>query len=158
MSTSLNSKNYFVSWDPEGRYHYSTVFRWEPEGHRLSLYKVYGGSALLVLIRTSLNSVNTLLVLSSRFVQCLAESKFELAVINPAFVIGPVLCGVPGTSIDLVRRLMERNPAMVADINIAVCDVRDVAKAHLRAMVLPEAAGDFTFSFISSIVWISKKI
>ena len=33
----------------------------------LSLYKVYGNSALLVLNRTSLNSINTLLALSRRY-------------------------------------------------------------------------------------------
>ena len=34
----------------------------------LSLYKVYGDSALLVLNRTSLNSVNALLALSQRMI------------------------------------------------------------------------------------------
>ena len=49
--------NHAVSWEPEGRYHYSTMFRWEPEGRyhctksMLSLYKVYGDNALLVLIQ-----------------------------------------------------------------------------------------------------------
>ena len=27
-----NDTSYIVSLEPEGRYHYSTMFRWEPEG------------------------------------------------------------------------------------------------------------------------------
>ena len=59
-----------LCWEPEGRYCCSVMFCWEPEGRYccfsdvllrtrrvLSLYKVYGNSALLVLTdRTSLKS------------------------------------------------------------------------------------------------------
>ena len=70
-----------------------------------------------------------------------AESKFEFAVINPALVFGPVLCGAPGSTVDIVKRLMERDPGLVPNVSYPVCDVRDVAKAHLMAMTIPEAAG-----------------
>ncbi|XP_071487246.1 uncharacterized protein [Diadema antillarum] len=70
-----------------------------------------------------------------------AESKFELAVINPSVVLGPVLCGTAGTSVEIIKRIMERNPPLVPKLNFPVCDVRDVAVAHLVAMTLPEAAG-----------------
>ncbi|XP_041470645.1 phenylacetaldehyde reductase-like [Lytechinus variegatus] len=71
-----------------------------------------------------------------------ADSKFELAVVNPSVVLGPVLCGGAGTSVEIVRRLMERDPGMIAKLSFPVCDVRDVAKAHVIAMTLPEANGN----------------
>ncbi|XP_011663482.2 NADPH-dependent aldehyde reductase ARI1 [Strongylocentrotus purpuratus] len=71
-----------------------------------------------------------------------AESKFELAVINPSVVLGPALCGAPGTSVEIVRRMMERDPFLAAKVSFPVCDIRDVAKAHVVAMTLPEAAGN----------------
>ncbi|XP_071493069.1 uncharacterized protein [Diadema antillarum] len=76
------------------------------------------------------------------FVEKLPEgSKFELATINPSLVLGPVLCGTPGTSVDVIKRIMERNPPLLLKFNFPVCDVRDVARAHVVAMTLPEAAG-----------------
>ncbi|XP_030849980.1 dihydroflavonol 4-reductase [Strongylocentrotus purpuratus] len=70
-----------------------------------------------------------------------AESKFELAVINPSMVLGPVICGVPGTSVEVIRRILERDPPAIPKLNFPVCDVRDVAKAHVVAMTHPDAPG-----------------
>ncbi|MEF2548309.1 aldehyde reductase [Aurantimonas sp. E1-2-R+4] len=65
----------------------------------------------------------------------------ELAVVNPAFVLGPLLDRETGTSADLIRTmLMGRLPA-VPDITFGIVDVRDVARAHLQAMTVPNAAG-----------------
>ena len=56
---SIHIWEYTVSWEPEGRYHYSKISRWEAEGHyRHKLLQRY--SALLVLNGTSLNSDNAL--------------------------------------------------------------------------------------------------
>ncbi|WP_206454021.1 SDR family oxidoreductase [Aurantimonas marina] len=65
----------------------------------------------------------------------------ELAVVNPAFVLGPMLDRETGTSAELIRTmLMGRLPA-VPDITFGIVDVRDVARAHLQAMTVPDAAG-----------------
>ncbi|XP_064614820.1 uncharacterized protein LOC135479039 isoform X1 [Liolophura sinensis] len=69
------------------------------------------------------------------------DDKVELAVINPAYVMGPVLHGSQCTSMEVVKRLMERSMPMVPKINLPVVDVRDVAAAHIKAMVNPDAAG-----------------
>lgn len=69
------------------------------------------------------------------------EETFELSVINPSLVLGPVLCKMSATSVDIPRKLLERKIPMLPRINLGVVDVRDVAHAHLKAMVLPEAAG-----------------
>ena len=58
-------KGEIVSWEPEGRYCSSKMFRWEPEG-RYRCTKVDGDSALLVLNGTSLNFNNALLALNWR--------------------------------------------------------------------------------------------
>ncbi|ESP04513.1 hypothetical protein LOTGIDRAFT_136119 [Lottia gigantea] len=71
-----------------------------------------------------------------------AEEKIELAVINPAFVMGPVLHGSTGTSQEVVKRLLEKAMPAIPKINFPVVDVRDVAIAHVKAMTLPEAAGN----------------
>ena len=70
------------------------------------------------------------------------DEQFELAVINPALVLGPVLVSTSsGTSVDIIRQLLERRISMLPRINLGLVDVRDVAHAHIKAMTLPEAAG-----------------
>jgi dihydroflavonol-4-reductase len=70
------------------------------------------------------------------------ERRFELAVINPGFVLGPVLNADAGTSGEIVRRLMVRDMPACPEIGFAPVDVRDVALAHRLAMERPEAAGN----------------
>lgn len=65
----------------------------------------------------------------------------ELAVINPAFVQGPALDGDLSTSHELMRLMAEGRYPASPKIVFPVCDVRDVATAHVEAMLRPEAAG-----------------
>jgi nucleoside-diphosphate-sugar epimerase len=71
-----------------------------------------------------------------------AEKRFELAVINPGFVLGPLLNADQGTSGELVRKLMAREMPACPEIGFAPVDVRDVAIAHRLAMERPGAAGN----------------
>ena len=71
-----------------------------------------------------------------------ADRRFELAVINPGFVLGPLLNADPGTTGELVRKLMMREMPACPEIGFAPVDVRDVATAHRLAMERPEAAGN----------------
>jgi nucleoside-diphosphate-sugar epimerase len=48
----------------------------------------------------------------------------------------------PCTSIEVVKRLMNREMPVVPDIYMSVCDVRDVATAHVVALTLPEAVSN----------------
>lgn len=68
------------------------------------------------------------------------EQKIELVTINPSLVMGPSISGVVCTSLELLKRLMEGSMPLIPQMYIAICDVRDVALAHLRAMTEPEAA------------------
>jgi dihydroflavonol-4-reductase len=70
------------------------------------------------------------------------ERGFEMAAVNPSFVAGPFMDETfSGTSSVMFKELINRtypgNPAF----DIGMVDVRDVAQAHLSAMVTPEAAG-----------------
>lgn len=77
------------------------------------------------------------------FVAAMPEGgRFELAVINPGFVAGPVMNSVCGTSGEVVRRLMTRDLPACPEIGWALVDVRDVARAHRLAMETPGAAGN----------------
>lgn len=69
------------------------------------------------------------------------EDKIELAVMNPGYVMGPVLVGAQCTSTDVVKRLLERNMMFVPKLNFSLVDVRDVATAHIKAMTSQEASG-----------------
>ncbi len=77
------------------------------------------------------------------FVNDLAPGKrLELAVINPGFVLGPVLNADPGTSGEVVRKLLTREMPACPRVGFAPVDVRDVAIAHRLAMERPEAPGN----------------
>jgi nucleoside-diphosphate-sugar epimerase len=71
-----------------------------------------------------------------------ATQRFELAVINPGFVLGPLLSDVGGTSAELIKRLLNRGMPACPRVGFAVVDVRDVARAHVLAMETPAAAGN----------------
>ena len=99
------------------------------------------------------------------------EERFELAIINPALVLGPVICTAttshsievrsflysfnsicPIIFVEILRfdfifyqkiakKLMERGIPAVPKMYFYVGDVRDVAQAHIKATIVPEAAG-----------------
>jgi len=70
-----------------------------------------------------------------------ATSSMQLAVINPGLVLGPLLSSDWGTSGEMVKRILSHQVPAIPNINFATVDVRDVASAHVRAMEIPEAAG-----------------
>ena len=70
------------------------------------------------------------------------EKKFDLAVINPAFVQGPMLTNSVGTSVDVVKRLLTGDIPGSFNINFCIVDVRDVAQAHVVAMEKSECSGN----------------
>ena len=66
----------------------------------------------------------------------------ELSVVNPVFVLGPVLGRDYSPSILLVQRLMEGAVPGCPRLYFGVVDVRDVADLHIRAMTDPAAKGE----------------
>ena len=74
------------------------------------------------------------------FVETEAPS-LRLAVVNPSFVQGAPLGDSYGTSVAVIDRLLQGKDPMLPRIGFAVCDVEDVAEAHLRAADIDEAIG-----------------
>lgn len=71
-----------------------------------------------------------------------AQRRIELSAINPGFVIGPLQRPEVGTSVEGVRKLLDREVPGSPRIGFAPVDVRDVAILHRLAMQRPEAAGN----------------
>ena len=78
------------------------------------------------------------------FVKNLDESKrFELAVVNPAYIQGPLLSAHSGEgSKEVCERILGGKIPALPDTSFPVVDVRDVAAAHIAAMEKSEAAGN----------------
>jgi nucleoside-diphosphate-sugar epimerase len=66
----------------------------------------------------------------------------ELTVVNPVPIFGPALGRELSTSVELLLRLLNGQVPAVPKGSTTGVDVRDVADLHLRAMTLPDAAGE----------------
>lgn len=69
------------------------------------------------------------------------EKPFELACVNPGLVQGPMLSSNGCTSAEIVSNVLTGKLPAIPDIDIPICHVFDVVKAHVAAMTHPEAAG-----------------
>ncbi|KAK3866488.1 hypothetical protein Pcinc_027986 [Petrolisthes cinctipes] len=72
------------------------------------------------------------------------DQKFELAVVNPVLIMGPPLIEAHknATSISIMGQIVNKAMPGVPRVSFPMCDVRDVAKAHVKALTLPEAANN----------------
>lgn len=76
------------------------------------------------------------------FVNKLPQSeKFELVAINPAIIMGPSYVNNGFAIGELVGDLLNGKFSRMPRVQLSIIDVRDVAKAHLLALKVPEAAG-----------------
>jgi nucleoside-diphosphate-sugar epimerase len=66
----------------------------------------------------------------------------ELSVVNPTFVLGPILAADYSTSIVVVKRMLDGAMPACPHLYFGVVDVRDVADLHIRAMSAPAAKGE----------------
>lgn len=66
---------------------------------------------------------------------------FSFATIHPSAILGPCLSSDHTSSVTMVRELLARKMPAVPDIYWPVCDVRDVAAAHIVALCHPAANG-----------------
>ena len=77
------------------------------------------------------------------FVENLEESKkFDLTVINPVAVTGPMLTGDIGSSNDFLLKLISGSMPACPKIHMGYIDVRDVAKAHIFSMTEEKTNGE----------------
>ncbi|MDH4386534.1 MAG: aldehyde reductase [Caulobacter sp.] len=76
----------------------------------------------------------------------------ELAVINPVAVLGPAMSKDVSTSLGMVLGPLGRTMPAYPKLHQGIVDVRDVARAHIAAMELPQAAGE-RFIVCSETLW-----
>jgi dihydroflavonol-4-reductase len=79
----------------------------------------------------------------------------ELVALNPVYVLGPSLTGAANTSNEIVAKLLRRDVPGCPRIAFPLVDVRDVAKAHVLAMLAPPAAGE-RFLLVSDTAWMKQ--
>jgi nucleoside-diphosphate-sugar epimerase len=85
-----------------------------------------------------------------------AESNgLDLAVINPGMVLGPLLGKDFGTSVGLVRQMMNGAFSQVPHVGFPIVDVRDVADVHIRAMTNADAGGQ-RFIAAGRFLWMKE--
>ncbi|TLV00378.1 SDR family oxidoreductase [Dyadobacter luticola] len=66
----------------------------------------------------------------------------ELAVINPVGIFGPIIGGIyPASFEGVIKAILDGNIKESPAFTFGVVDVRDVADIHIKAMLMPEAAG-----------------
>ena len=70
------------------------------------------------------------------------NAEVEVACVNPALVLGPILGKDDSTSQQLVLRMMNGQIPGLPQLQLGVVDVRDVADLHIRAMEDPKAKGE----------------
>jgi len=84
-----------------------------------------------------------------------AHQPLELAVINPSFVMGPLLDGAAlGTSAKFIKDFLSGTYPGTARISMTIVDVRDVAAAHLAAMRYSKATGN-RYICASELIWLT---
>ena len=77
---------------------------------------------------------------------------FELAVINPALVIGPSLSGDLGESNKAIVMVATGKMPVAVPLQFGYVDVRDVAAAHILAMQNPASNGE-RFALAAKDLW-----
>lgn len=70
------------------------------------------------------------------------ETRYQLTVLNPTFITGPVLSTVEHGSATIIGRMMNFTTFLAAPkACLGVVDVRDVARAHILAMTNEKTDG-----------------
>tara|TARA_B100001559_G_scaffold53190_1_gene41650 strand:- start:1804 stop:2811 length:1008 start_codon:yes stop_codon:yes gene_type:complete len=80
------------------------------------------------------------------------NNPFELAVINPALVIGPSLSGDLGESNKAIMMVATGKMPVAVPLQFGYVDVRDVAAAHILAMQNPASNGE-RFALAEKDLW-----
>lgn len=79
----------------------------------------------------------------------------ELATVLPSLVIGPVLTAENLGSVQAIDRLVFGKIPGIPRLGFTIVDVRDVVDLHLRAMTMPEAAGE-RFIAATKFLWMRE--
>jgi len=83
------------------------------------------------------------------------KTGLSLSAINPGIILGPVLEDDYGTSAEVIIKLLDKSLPAIPQIGFTISDVRDVANAHILAMISPEAGGE-RYIAASKFMWMSE--
>jgi dihydroflavonol-4-reductase len=75
------------------------------------------------------------------------DYKLKIFTIHPSLIMGPVLMDVPGSTVAMMKKLLEGGMPMAAKLMLSWIDVRDVSEAHIKCLVDPNLESN---SFIIS--------
>ena len=81
--------------------------------------------------------------------------SLQLTAINPGFVLGPLLNKDPGTSVQVLLKMMKGEYPGVPRLGFATVDVRDVALLHWNALEQNISIGK-RYPAVSSTVWFAE--
>ncbi|MXP32124.1 NAD-dependent epimerase/dehydratase family protein [Parerythrobacter jejuensis] len=77
--------------------------------------------------------------------------------VNPVAVFGPVENDDLSTSIEMVKQMCDGSIPALPNMGISVCDVRDVAEAHVRAIEAPaDTVCEERFPTATKFMWMSE--
>ena len=79
----------------------------------------------------------------------------ELVTINPTGIMGPALSADVSTSLEIPIRLLNGKTPGLPRLGFSFVDVRDVAECHVKAMEIPEAAGQ-RFLATEGFMWFTE--
>lgn len=89
------------------------------------------------------------------------EKSFDMVMINPAMVIGPLLQPVLNTSAEAIANLLNGSQTY-PNASFGWVNVKDVANAHIQAFEIPSATGRYCLvervSHFSQVVEILRKL
>lgn len=74
------------------------------------------------------------------------KPHFDLIVTNPCAVMGPMLQPSLNTSSEWILQYLDGSKEEISDSYVSVVDVRDVAKAHVRAFENENSQGRYMLS------------
>jgi dihydroflavonol-4-reductase len=81
--------------------------------------------------------------------------ELKVSVINPGFVLGPLLNKEIGTSADVVLKLMKGEFPGVPKLGFPIVDVRDVAAAHYNALENENSIGH-RYAAVAESLWFKE--
>ncbi len=87
--------------------------------------------------------------------ELVAGTGTELVSVNPVLILGPLLGRRPGTSLQIVQRLLRGAYPALPRLSFGVVDVRDVADLHVLALRSPEAAGQRLIASAPPVLWLA---
>ncbi len=83
------------------------------------------------------------------------EGETELVTVLPGAVLGPVLTAKNLGTTTIIQRMLQGRTPGAPKIGLEVVDVRDLVDLHLRAMTVPEAAGE-RFLGTGEFIWMRE--